>query len=179
MCVSPPPPRSVPVTSCCTRRCCSSSSNSLRRSTLSWTSWSRWVPLLCVRAVWCFLQRPHLRLFGTLSSAGAEEDSAGQDGPSAKPWLRPARGGLHPQVSGETQHRHLSHQILCHRGNRKKAASKLKDHKKKTRWLSVWGERTPILTDAATSASWRKASYLRSFIVSFVLVVDARCRYRE
>lgn len=49
-------------------------------------------------------------------SAGVKEDSAGQDGPPAEPWLRPARGRLHPQMFGETQHRHLPHQILCDGG---------------------------------------------------------------
>lgn len=42
-------------------------------------------------------------------SAGVEEDSAGPNGSSAEPWLRPACGRLHSQVSGETQHGHLPH----------------------------------------------------------------------
>lgn len=45
---------------------------------------------------------------------GAEENSSGQDGSPAEPRLRPARGGIHQEVSGEAQHRHLPHSILCH-----------------------------------------------------------------
>lgn len=40
---------------------------------------------------------------------GVEEDSAGPNGSPAESWLRAARRQLHPQMSGETQHRYLPH----------------------------------------------------------------------
>lgn len=59
------------------------------------------------------LSCPNLSANGVLvlftPSAGAEEDSAGPNGSSPEPWLRPASCRLHSQVSGETQHRYLPH----------------------------------------------------------------------
>lgn len=54
------------------------------------------------------------------TSAGAEEDSPGQDGSLAEPRVRPACRQLHPQVPGEAGYRHLPHQILCDRGQQQK-----------------------------------------------------------
>lgn len=115
--------RSVHVTSCCTPRSSSYSSSCLRPSTLSWTSWSRSV-CVCVLppqteeiivGVW-----PLSWLCGAFASlaAGTEKDFAWSDGASAESRLRAAGCWLHSQVSGETQHWHLPHQIFCYRGNR-------------------------------------------------------------
>lgn len=42
-------------------------------------------------------------------AAGAEEDSAGPNGPPSEPWIRAACSRLHPQMSGEAQHGYLPH----------------------------------------------------------------------
>lgn len=114
--INPVPHRSARATSCCTRRFSIYSSSSSRRSTASWTSWSRlaFCPLLPLR------QRPPRLTLGCISclpSDGAEEDSAGPHGSPSEPWLRVACCRLHPQMSGEAQHGYLPHPILCHRGN--------------------------------------------------------------
>lgn len=53
--------------------------------------------------------RSHLSEVFVSTLDGAEEDSAGPNGSSSEPWLRPACRRLHSQMSGETQHRYFSH----------------------------------------------------------------------
>lgn len=71
-------------------------------------------------------------LFYCPSSAWVEEDSPGQNGSSTKSWLCSACGQLHSQVSGETQHGYLPHQIFCNRGKS---------------CISSWGQKNPQSQD--------------------------------
>lgn len=48
--------------------------------------------------------------------AGAQEDLIGPYGSPTESRLRSSSGQLHPQMSGEAQHRYFTHQILCYRG---------------------------------------------------------------
>lgn len=57
---------------------------------------------------WCESLADAVSVF-FFASAGAEEDSAGPDGPPTEPWLRAACGRLHSQVPGEAQHGYLPH----------------------------------------------------------------------
>ena len=60
------------------------------------------------------LKEYHMACCG--GAAAPEAGVAGPHGAPAELWLCAARHLLHPRLLGEGRHRHLTHQILCHRG---------------------------------------------------------------